>query len=58
MIPVDYYMQNERKRMECILKEYPGDMDPLLIRNMCVCFCKYCGEYVLLLRRHPLFPLI
>ena len=40
---------NERKRMECILKEYPGDMDPLLIRNMCVCFCKYCGEYVLLL---------
>ena len=37
--------------MQCILREYPADTDPLLIQNMNVCFCKYCGEYVMILRR-------
>lgn len=42
--------QSEKKRLEYIYREYPPDTDEAKINEMCVLFCKYCGEYVLILR--------
>ena len=43
--------QSEKKRLEYIYREYPPDTDEAKISEMCVLFCKYCGEYVLILRK-------
>lgn len=47
--------QSEKKRLEYIYREYPPDTDEAKISEMCVLFCKYCGEYVLILRKSYFF---
>lgn len=44
--------------MTIILREYPDETDSVKIHNMCVCYCRYCGEYAMILRRGCVFDWI
>ncbi|OAO15547.1 hypothetical protein AV274_2740 [Blastocystis sp. ATCC 50177/Nand II] len=43
-------MESARKRMMIIQREYPDETDDIKLHNMCVCYCRYCGEYAMILR--------
>ncbi|KAK8822337.1 hypothetical protein WA577_005501, partial [Blastocystis sp. JDR] len=42
-------MESARKRMMIIQREYPDETDDIKLHNMCVCYCRYCGEYAMIL---------
>ena len=57
-LSIPLHAKSSGKRMTIILREYPDETDSVKIHNMCVCYCRYCGEYAMILRRGRVFDWI